>query len=246
MIDLHNHLLPGIDDGAEDMAEALAMARLAVADGVTHLVCTPHIHPGLYDNTAEGIDAVLRDYRQALDAAGVDLTVTAAAEVRFGLEVMTGAQAGTLPLLGEWEGQRVLLLEFPHTEIPFGAERLTEWLIARDIRPMIAHPERNRDIVNDPGKLRPFLEQGCLTQVTASALTGQFGPGSQSRAEQLVSEGAATCLASDAHNTGNRPPCLSRGVAAAAALIGKEAATTLGRDNPWRIVAGSFTAAAAS
>jgi protein-tyrosine phosphatase len=111
---------------------------------------------------------------------------------------------------------------------------------------MIDHPERNRDIVNDYVKLRPFLEQGCLTQITASALTGQFGSASQYRAEQLVGDGMATCLASDAHNTGNRPPCLSRGMAAAAALIGRDAAEVLGRDNPWRIVADRFTAAVAS
>ena len=242
MIDIHNHLLPGIDDGAQDMAEALAMARLAVADGITHLVCTPHIHPGLYDNTAGGIAATLESYRAAIAEARIPLAVAAAAEVRFGLEVMSGATAGSLPFLGEWEGQQVLLLEFPHTEVPFGAERLTEWLIDRDIRPLIAHPERNRDIINDVGRLGPFLSQGCLTQVTASALTGQFGEASQQRAEQLVMDGQATCLASDAHNTRNRVPCLARGDEAAAALVGHEAARTLSHDNPWRIVRGHFNA----
>lgn len=242
-VDIHNHLLPGIDDGAADMAEALAMARLAEADGVTHLLCTPHIHPGLYDNTAAGIAAALEGYRAALAEAGIALAVAAAAEVRFGLEVMTGAGTGELPFIGEWDGQQVLLLEFPHTEVPFGAERLTEWLIARDIRPMIAHPERNRDIINDVGRLGPFLSQGCLTQVTASALTGQFGEASQHRAEQLVMDGQATCLASDAHNTRNRVPCLGRGTEAAAALIGRDAAQTLSRDNPWRIIRPHFATA---
>jgi protein-tyrosine phosphatase len=242
-VDLHNHLLPGIDDGAEDMAEALALARLAVADGVTHLLCTPHIHPGLYDNTAEGIAATLDAYRAVLADAGIALAVAAAAEVRFGLEVMTGVQQGTLPFLGDWKGQSVLLLEFPHTEVPFGAERLTDWLIQNGVRPMIAHPERNRDIINDVGRLGPFLSQGCLTQVTASALTGQFGPASQHRAEQLVIDGQVTCLASDAHNTRNRVPCLSRGTEAAAGLVGREAAQTLSRDNPWRIVERAFAPA---
>ena len=241
-VDIHNHLLPGIDDGAADMAEALALARLAVADGITHLLCTPHIHPGLYDNTADGIAAALDAYRAALEREGIALAVAAAAEVRFGLEVMTQAPQGGLPMMGEWNGQAVLLLEFPHTEVPFGAERLTEWLIDRDIRPMIAHPERNRDIINDVGRLGPFLSQGCLTQVTASALTGQFGPASRQRAEQLVIDGQATCLASDAHNTRNRTPCLSQGTRAAADLIGREAAQTLSQDNPWRIVERAFAA----
>lgn len=242
MIDIHNHLLPGLDDGPADMGEALAIARLAVADGVTHLVATPHIHPGLYDNTAEGIAASLEALRRALAQAGIPLAVAAAAELRFDLEVMTRVEAGTLPYLGRWQEQAVFLLEFPHTEVPFGAERLVEWLVMRDVRPMIAHPERNRDILNDPQRLAPFLEQGCLLQVTASALTGQFGERSQSVAEQLVVSGKATCIASDAHNTGNRPPCLSKGAHAVEALIGPSAARMLTHENPWRIVQGHFEA----
>ena len=240
MIDIHNHLLPGVDDGAADLEEALAMARLAQADGITHLLCTPHMHPGLYDNTAAGIEAVLARYREALEAEGVALAVGAAAEVRFGLEVMALAQSGELPLLGEWRGSQVFLLEFPHTEVPVGAERLTEWLVGRGFLPMIAHPERNRHIISDIGRLGPFLSQGCLTQVTASALTGQFGPQSQARAEQLVLDGQATCIASDAHNTTNRVPCLAAGARAAAALVGQDAAKTLVHDNPWAIVKGHF------
>lgn len=242
MIDIHNHLLPGIDDGAEDMDEALALARLAVADGVTHLVCTPHMHPGLYDNDRAGIEAALAGYRTALAEAGIDLKVAAAAEVRFGLEVMTGATDGTMPLLGDWEGRRVLLLEFPHTEIPFGAERLTGWLIDRNIVPMIAHPERNRDIVNNPDRLTPFIEQGCLTQVTASALTGQFGERSQACAEALILEGEATCIASDAHNIRNRVPCLAQARARVAEIADEATAQQLSVDQPWQIVAGHFAA----
>ncbi|MBY5267735.1 tyrosine-protein phosphatase [Spiribacter salinus] len=242
MIDIHNHLLPGIDDGAADMDEALALARLAVADGITHLVCTPHMHPGLYDNDRAAIEAALANYRAALAEAGIALEVAAAAEVRFGLEVMTGATGGDMPLLGEWAGCGVLLLEFPHTEIPFGAERLTGWLIDRDILPMIAHPERNRDIVNDPHRLTAFIEQGCLTQVTASALTGQFGERTQRCAEHLILTGQANCIASDAHNITNRVPCLGRARAQVDELAGAEVAQALCLDQPWQIVAGHFAA----
>ena len=242
MIDIHNHLLPGLDDGPGDLAEALALARLAVADGVSHMIATPHIRPGVYDNTAGGIAASLASFRGALASAGIPLAVSAAAEVRFGLNVMIDAEGGALPMLGRWGGQAVLLLEFPHTEVPFGAERLTEWLMTRGVCPMIAHPERNGDIVNDPGRLAPFREQGCLLQVTASALTGQFGKRVRARAEQLVGDGEVVCIASDAHNTHSRPPCLDLGARAAAALVGESAARALTRDNPWEIIQGHFEA----
>lgn len=241
MIDLHNHLLPGLDDGPAAMDEALALARLALADGVTHLLCTPHMNPGVYDNDAEGINAGLKAYREALQSVGIDLAVAAAAEVRFGLELMQQAEAGTLPFLGRWQGQDVLLLEFPHTELPFGAERLTEWLLERDIRPMIAHPERNRDLLNSPERLQLFVDQGCLLQVTANALDGRFGDRSQALAAQLVIDGVVHCLASDAHNTHSRPPCMSAGAAAVEALAGAEAAAALTHENPWEIARWHFT-----
>lgn len=241
MIDLHNHLLPGLDDGAADMDEALAMAELAVADGITHMMCTPHIRPGRYDNDVPGIQAALEEYRRALDQAGIPLAVAAAAEMHFDLQLLERVENDTLPMLGHWKGQPVVLLEFPHSYLPAGAERLTEWLLARGITPLIAHPERNRDLVADPGRLGPFLDQGCLTQITASALLGQFGERAQAVGEALIDAGDATCIASDAHNAGNRPPGLSVVTAAVTERVGPERARALTRDNPWRIVAGHFT-----
>src|SRR5690554_4725984 len=103
MIDLHNHLLPGIDDGAEDVGKSVELARVAVANGISHLVCTPHIHPGRYDNTPDTIAAALAEFKSALLAESVALKVAAAAEVRFGLELMQGITQQTVPFLGEWQ-----------------------------------------------------------------------------------------------------------------------------------------------
>lgn len=235
MIDLHNHLLPGIDDGAEDIERSLELARIAVADGISHLVCTPHIHPGRYDNTAAIIDKALTVFRGALAEAGIKLQVSSAAEVRFGLELMAGITAGTVPFLGEWQGQKVLLLEFPHSEVPFGAEKLIGWLRSRNIRPMIAHPERNKGLMRNPGRLKPFLDQGCLLQVTAGSLVGRFGEPCRELAETLLQSGNVTILATDAHNAKYRPPLLAEGMQAAAAIIGDRAAEELARSNPWTI-----------
>jgi protein-tyrosine phosphatase len=235
MIDLHNHLLPGIDDGAEDISKSVELARLAVADGISHLVCTPHIHPGRYENTPETIASALAEFQSALIAESVELKVSAAAEVRFGLELMEGITRDAIPFLGEWQGKKVLLLEFPHGEVPFGAEKLTQWMIQRGVLPMIAHPERNKGIMKNRSKLKPFLQQGCLLQVTASSVAGKFGETARSVATELLTEGQVTILATDAHNTSHRPPELKPGVRAAAELIGDQRAAELVTQNPWQL-----------
>ena len=235
MIDLHSHLLPGIDDGAPDLATALELARIAVNDGITHMVCTPHIHPGRYANTIEIIQQALAELQQGLIDQHINLVTSVAAEVRFGMELMVAVKQNSIPFLGEWQGQPVLLLEFPHGEIPFGAERLTAWLLQQGITPLIAHPERNKGLLRAPGKIKPFIEQGCLLQVTAGAVAGRFGEPAQALAHSLLQAEVVTILASDAHNIEHRPPILSEGRDAAAKLIGVVAAQRLVLDNPWQI-----------
>jgi len=235
MIDLHNHLLPGIDDGSPDIDTALTLARIAIEDGLTHMVCTPHIHPGRYDNTHTTIGTALETFRNALSSHNLSLQVSSAAEVRFGMELMVGIAQHEVPMLGEWDGKKVMLLEFPHGEIPFGAEKLTRWLIDRNILPMIAHPERNKAIMRSPSKLKPFLQQGCLTQVTAQSVAGGFGETAQQIAHELLKENAVTVLATDAHNAEHRPPRMRAAVRAAAEIVGTETAAMLVTKNPWKI-----------
>ncbi|VVP27809.1 Tyrosine-protein phosphatase YwqE [Pseudomonas fluorescens] len=240
MIDLHNHLLPGIDDGSPDLEMSLALARLAVQDGITHVVCTPHIHPGRYDNTIETIQAAQACFVAGLEKASIPLKVAAAAEVRFGVELMVGIRQGTMPFLGEWEGNKVLLLEFPHGDIPYGAEQLVTWLLQQKIIPILAHPERNKGIMRMPSRLKPFIELGCLIQVTASSVAGHFGPVAQSVAHGLMEQGLVTILASDAHNLIHRPPVLSEGVRQAAHIVGDTKAEAMVKHTPWTIAQGLF------
>lgn len=241
MIDLHCHLLPGIDDGAPDLETALELARMAVAEGITHVVCTPHIHPGRYDNTPQTIADALAVFTAGLRNAGIHLQVAAAAEVRFDMEIMLGVANGSVPFLGEWQGRKVLLLEFPHGELPFGAERLTKWLLQRNILPMIAHPERNKAVMRQPSRLKPFIEQGCLLQVTASSVTGHFGDAAQEVAHALLAEKQVTILASDAHNIKHRPPALRDAMQHAARIVGDLAAQKLVVDTPWQIAQTHFS-----
>lgn len=240
MIDLHNHLLPGIDDGAPDLETALRLARIAVQDGITHIVCTPHIHPGRYDNDRQSIHQAHHTLTTGLAKAGIKLQVSWAAEVRFGMELMASLAEGAIPFLGRWQDRKVLLLEFPHGEVPFGAERLTAWLLQRNVVPMIAHPERNKGIMRAPNKLKPFIEQGCLLQVTAGAVAGHFGGTAQDIAHTLLQQGLVTILASDAHNEQHRPPRLSEGMEHAARIVGDSQAERLVKDTPWLIAQSHF------
>jgi len=244
MIDLHCHLLPGVDDGPDTMAQALELCRQAVADGITHSVVTPHVHPGRYANDARSIGQAAAELRAALARESIPLAIGCSGEVRISPEILPMVQAGLVPFHGQWQGRRVLLLEFPHSHLPPGSDKLIRWLLARDIVPLVAHPERNKDIMRDLSRLHELVQLGCLFQVTAGALAGRFGELAEQRAREIVSAGWATVLASDAHNLTARPPVLSEGLAVAEALLGEVPARKLVQDNPWQIVSGQFGAAA--
>ncbi|MBX2809275.1 MAG: capsular biosynthesis protein [Cellvibrionaceae bacterium] len=240
MIDIHCHLLPGIDDGPDTMEAALAMARLAVANGITHAVLTPHIHPGRWDNSASLIKDAALDFKQMLLTCDIPLQIGVAAEVRVGTEIMHQINGRQIPFLGHWGERRVMLLEMPHSHVPMGIERLVNWLLERNILPMIAHPERNKDVHRNPGKLSPLIGMGCLIQLTASSISGQWGQRSQQCAHELLAQGVVTVIASDAHNIKHRPPNLNPGRDAAAEIVGEDEAYRLVLDNPWRIVGHQF------
>jgi protein-tyrosine phosphatase len=236
VIDLHCHLLPGIDDGPATMAEAVEMARLAVANGITESRVTPHLHVGRWQNDLSTIPAAVASYRDALAAAGVPLRISFAAEVRASHDIVRLVEAGQVPFLGRLEDYDVLLLEMPHSHVPAGIEKLISWLLGRNIRPMIAHPERNRDILRDGAKVLPLVRAGCLLQLTADAVAGEFGPEAAKRSAEFLEQGWVSVLASDAHDTSGRPPRLVPGRDAAARVIGAHQARALVEDNPARIV----------
>jgi protein-tyrosine phosphatase len=240
MIDLHCHLLPGIDDGPERLEQALELARIAIANGITHSVVTPHVHPGRYENDAPGIRQALSAFRAALRAANIPLRVGYAGEVRLSVEMIGMVEQQRLPFYGEVNGYNILLLELPHSHVPPGSEQLVSWLLNMKIRPMIAHPERNKDVMRNLDKLRPFIDAGCLFQVTAGSVAGLFGEHALRTARALLEAGHVTLLASDAHNRDFRPPRLDHGRDAAARIIGDKAAARLVYDRPRALVTSQF------
>lgn len=207
MIDIHCHLLPGIDDGPATMDHSLELARALVADGIDHVVCTPHVFPGRWDNRCSSIRTGFDQLVAHLAAAGIDLSLSWAGEIRLAPEVLPLLMQQELPLLGERRnGGCTLLLEMPDGQIPVGTERFVSWLLREDVRPVIAHPERNRAVMENPERLEPLVDMGCHLQLTAASVTGHFGVRAQETARRLIDEGWVQAVASDAHNLGGRRP----------------------------------------
>ncbi len=225
MIDIHCHLLPGIDDGANTMAQSLDMARLAVAEGITRIVVTPHINPGRWNNDRLSIATATEAFKQCLAQDNIPLEVDFAAEVRVSDQIPRQIEAEEIPFLGNLDGYKVMLLEFPHRHLVPGTDNLVRWLVRNGIRPLIAHPERNAELVRTPDKLLPLIDLGCLAQITAASLTGRFGEGPAATAHHYLGEGVVSFLASDAHNTSTRPPAMAEARDMVANLLGDDIAT---------------------
>lgn len=236
MIDLHCHLLPAIDDGAQTMEEALELARIAVTDGITHSVMTPHVHPGRYENRLANIEAACETFREALREAAIPLKISAGGEVRISAEIIDMLEQGSLPLMHSEKGEKTLLLEFPHDRIIPGTENLIVFLLEQGITPMVAHPERNKDVMRNPKAINPFVEAGCLLQLTAASVAGDFGRPPKKCAEQLLKVHAESILlATDAHNSQYRPPKLEPGRKAAEKLVGESTSWEMVTTRPAKI-----------
>jgi protein-tyrosine phosphatase len=217
MIDLHTHILPALCDGSQDLETSLEMARIAVADGTTHLACTPHIYPPLYQNHKAGITAA-RDALQAeLDKHAIPLRLVIGADVHMTTEVMQGLKHGTIPTLND---SRYFLLE-PSHHVPVHdfLGQIENFLNAGYV-PVITHPERLHWFGDKYAEFIEAARMGAWLQITAGAITGAFGKTPKQYAERLLREGYVHIIASDAHGIQQRPPVMSAGVAAAATLLG--------------------------
>jgi protein-tyrosine phosphatase len=227
MIDMHCHLLPGIDDGPDTLEQSLALASHAVQGGIRHAVLTPHIHPGRYDNQRSSLSPLVEDFRRALSRGGIPLQISLGSEARLSPELIGLIEQDEVPMLGTEDGFQIMLLEFPHSHIVPGADKLVARLLDLGVRPMIAHPERNKAVMHSLDALDPFIEMGCLVQITAGALVGNFGPRAMERGMDMLKLDWVSVLASDAHNLKYRPPELSAGRDAAANIVGAEAALAM-------------------
>ena len=239
MIDLHCHYLPGIDDGAQALEESIDLARAAVEAGISTAVMTPHVHPGRYENTGRSITKLCVAFKRVLVHKNIPLDIRVGGEVRISADIMAMVEQDEIPFIGSVDGYRIMLLEFPHSHLLLGADKLVAWLLARRVRPLIAHPERNKEVMRSVDKIEPFVKMGCILQLTGASIIGQFGRPAQACAQEIIEREWAAVVATDAHNLKHRPPNLNLAHEALVKIGGEAFARELTLDTPGKIVAGN-------
>lgn len=234
MIDLHSHILPGLDDGAADMSVSIEMARMAVADGITHMACTPHIFPGKYENSAATILPAIRALQAALNERAIPLKLVRGADVHVAVDLVERIRAGEIPTLAN---SRYFLLEPPHLVPPPRLVELAAKMRAAGLVPVITHPERLLWGMRHYEILMQLADLGCPLQITAGSILGDFGEGARKLAERILKDGRAGIFASDAHGTARRRPVLSEARSYVADRFGADEAEQMFRRRPAAILA---------
>lgn len=236
MIDIHCHILPGLDDGAKNPAAALEMARRAGADGISTIVASPHVITGLYRNTREVILAATGQFNALLQKNEIPLTVLPGAEYQLEPDLPGRLARGELLTIND--GGRYLLVELPAAFVPDYTVPVIYDLLLQGVVPVMAHPERNAGLIKNPALLYDLVTRGTLAQITAASLTGRFGATSAAVARLFLEHGCAHFIATDAHSTRDRAPVLAAAALEVARLTGQERAQSLVSGNPGRAVKG--------
>jgi protein-tyrosine phosphatase len=232
MIDIHHHLLYGLDDGAKDLETSLKMAEIAIDDGITHIACTPHANSDYPFRPEE--NAALRAKLQ--QKIGDRLTLGLGCDFHLSFDNIEDALAH--PTKYTVNGKRYLLVEFPDFGIPQNISASFYEMAVAGMVPILTHPERNLTLMQKPEKLAQWLRMGCLVQVTASSLVGGFGRGPQRIARELLDWGWVHMIATDAHNTTSRPPVMSKAREFISQQYGTEEAERMCVQNPRAVFLG--------
>jgi protein-tyrosine phosphatase len=227
MIDLHCHFLPGVDDGPDTIEQSVELVAMAHADGIRHSVVTPHILLDRWPNRRANLEPLLVNLRNAVAARGIDIALSLGAEVRMDAAILPEIDDDNVPTIGHWRGKRVLLLELPDGDVPSGTEQFIEHLERRGIVGLIAHPERNRRLMQEPSRVQPIVSAGALLQITAGSILGKFGARAQRTAAWLMDRTLVTVVATDAHNVTHRPPSLRAARDAVRSVWGEDEAHRL-------------------
>ena len=217
------------------MATSLAMARLAVADGIEHIACTPHITPGVYDNTGPDIENRVEQLSVLFEREGIALTLWRGADVHVAPQLVARLESGIVPTLGQ---SRYFLLEPPHHVAPPRLGELVQELIRASYTPVITHPERLRWIESQYELIVRLVRLGGLIQLTAGSITGGFGKRPQYWSERMLDEGLVDIIATDAHSPTGRPPILSTARDTVARRLSESEAMEMVHNRPARVLRG--------
>ena len=234
-VDIHCHLLPGIDDGAKDWETTLGMAQMAVTDGIETIIVTPHQLGNFEKNQGDDVRSRTQELQRVLDQYRIPLRVLPGGDVRIEDGMIEKLQSGEVLSLGDL--RKHVLLELPH-ELYFPIEKVLADLNSLGMVGILSHPERNHGLLRDSAPLSGLVEKGCLMQVTAGSLMGTFGPASQKMSEWMLSEGLVHFIATDAHGTRSRRPLIQRAYDRVAQLTDINTADDLCRRNPALVATG--------
>jgi protein-tyrosine phosphatase len=224
LIDLHSHLLPGIDDGSKDLAMSLAMARVAASDGISTMACTPHILPGVYNNSGPAIRKAVARLAESIAEAGIPISLVTGADVHIAPDLNVQLRDGRALTLNN---SRYLLLEPPHHVLPPRLEDLIFGLQAAGYIPILTHPERLSWVEGHYDLIGRLVSTSVLMQITAGSVMGRFGRRPCYWAERMLDEGLCHLLATDAHNIEQRAPRMADARDAIAQRLGDDEAINL-------------------
>jgi protein-tyrosine phosphatase len=202
MIDIHSHILPGIDDGARNLEDSIVMAEAAVKEGITHLYATPHHRNGRYENEKNSIIQQVKSLNEELNQRGIELKILPGQEIRLYKELLEDLDRDVIMPLHHQS--KYLLIEFPSSNVPTSAAETLYELSLRNYTPIIVHPERNSEIIENTDLLYNLIIEGALTQITANSINGSFGKKIMNFSHDLVRANMAHFIASDAHNVTSR------------------------------------------
>ena len=226
MVDLHCHILSGMDDGAKSAEESLAMAEMAIADGITHVVATPHSSSEYRFDFA----AVQRAAAELQKAVGERLTLATGCDFHLNPENLAALKKSAANFCIHQKDY--LLVEFNEFSIPPGIDQIIYEIQLAGVRPIITHPERNGIMRAQPERFEKWIRNGCYAQVTGGSLTGTFGPGAKQTSLTWIARGLVHFVASDAHNLTGRPQQLRAAYDLVRSEFGKEKAEALLVENP--------------
>ncbi len=239
LVDIHVHILPGLDDGAKTRDDAIAMATVAAERGTSRIVATPHVDPLHLRRGGIQVETIKRtvdSLQEAITSCGLSIQVMPGMEIAIAPDLVGHINRGEVITVAD--GGKYVLVELPFQMIPSYAEQEIFNMAANGYIPIIAHPERNASVIHNPNVLIPFLKAGALAHVNADSLTGREGPRPQKTAEILLSHGLAHIIASDGHSSTSRRPRLDRAFEIAARLVGEDRALKTVKDTPLAVVLG--------
>lgn len=238
MIDIHSHILPGVDDGAQSLDTSIEMARIAVDAGCKVMACTPHIKPPQYPNDGPDIRERVARLQSELSDRDLDLFVVVGADIHIGPDLISGLESGHLPCLHK---SRYFLFEPDHKVLTPNIDRFCARVMEAGYIPVLTHPERLAWVHNAFPVIERLYKMGVQMQITAGAVTGRFGSGAAKIAEKMAERNMIDVLASDAHNTSSRRPGMVDAFEWAQKRFGKSGAIRLTYDNPLAILTGKAT-----